>query len=313
MNTRRWLAWALSTILLAALPTLGSAQSDPTVDQIYQAANAGQLPQAQGMVDQVLRTHPDSAKAHYVKAELSARQHDGATAQQELASAERLAPGLPFARPAAVQALRTQVQQLAGVPAPDVSSARRMGGPPATAAQAPASASGGMPWGTVGIGAVVVLGAFALLRRRMGGVANGTPRGPFGSGPMPGGAMGSTGYGPGQAPGMQPGYGPNGYGGGYAQPGMGSGIGRGLATGLAVGAGALAAGEIGRRLLHPDGTPVQPDATSASNAWNDPGAGADPNADMGGQDFGIDETGSWDTGGGFDSGDVGGGGDNWNN
>jgi hypothetical protein len=174
----------------------------------------------------------------------------------------------------------------------------------------------------VAIGAAIVLGVLALMSRRKRGMAGGDGRGPFGSGPSAGGPMANTGSGPGQGPGMQPGWGPGmqpGYGPGPAQPGMGSSIGRGLATGLAVGAGAVAAGEIGRRLLHPDGTPVAPDAAGTS-AWDDAGA----NADMGGRDFGIDETGSWDTGGGvggvdtgnvdpgggLDSGDVGGG--DWN-
>jgi Flp pilus assembly protein TadD len=51
------------------------------------------------MMQQVLVAHPNSAKAHFVQAELSARQGNLARAQEELTTAEKLAPGLPFAKP----------------------------------------------------------------------------------------------------------------------------------------------------------------------------------------------------------------------
>ncbi|WP_427915265.1 tetratricopeptide repeat protein [Ramlibacter sp. MMS24-I3-19] len=303
MKTRHWIAWAISLALLFALPNLVWAQAEPTLDQIYQAANAGQLPKAQGMIDQVLRTHPDSAKAHYVKAELSARQHDAAAARQELATAERLAPGLPFAKPGAAQALRTQVEHLGSAPSQDVT--RQMGASARPDAPQPAAARG-LPWGTLALGAAILVGLVALMRRRNRPLASGYGSGPMGSGPAQG-PMTNAGYGPGmQPPGYGPGYGPYG---GYPQQGMGSGIGRGLATGLAVGAGAVAASEIGRRMFHPDGSQVMPDASSTGSAWTGD-AGAMDNADMGGQDFGVNDAGSWDSGGGMDSGDVGGG--DWN-
>jgi hypothetical protein len=314
MKTRHWIAWAVSLALLAALPTTVWAQTEPTLDQIYQAANAGQVPRAQEMVDQVLRTHPNSAKAHYVKAELAARERDASTAQQELATAERLAPGLPFAKPGAAQALRTQVQHL-GSASPSDSSARQMGGPAGPGSER-APASGGLPWGKVAIGAVILFGLLALMRRRTRGMpGGGYASGPVAGGAMPGGPMNSTGYGPGMQPGAgygQPGYGPGSAPGYGQQPGMGSGLGRGLATGLAVGAGAVAAQEIGRRMFHPDGSQVLPDPSSTGAAWND--AGSMDNVDMGGQDFGISDAGSWDSagGGGMDAGDVGGGSD-WDN
>jgi Tfp pilus assembly protein PilF len=78
---------------------------DATVQQVYQAAEAGKLIEAQAMMDKVLQAHPNSGKAHFVKAELLARQGKNAEAAKELATAERLAPGLPFAKPQAVQKL----------------------------------------------------------------------------------------------------------------------------------------------------------------------------------------------------------------
>ena len=50
------------------------AQAEPTINQIYEAAQSGKLDQAQTMVQQVLIAHPNSAKAHYVQAELFGRQ-----------------------------------------------------------------------------------------------------------------------------------------------------------------------------------------------------------------------------------------------
>jgi uncharacterized protein len=307
MKISRWMALLVSLALFAWAGGSAMAQGEPTLDQIYQAANTGRMNDARSMIDQVLKNHPRSAKAHYVKAEIAARQHEGAVAQEELASAERIEPGLPFAKPQSVAALRTQIQDLSSARAQPRSNTMGMNGAPA-AASAPASP--GLPWGKIIIGLAVALGIMALLRRRVpspttyGAPAqynNGTPA----SGP---------GYGPGYGgPGMQPGM-----GGGYApygqppQPGMGSTLGRGLATGLAMGAGAVAAEEIGRRMLDHRGNPIPPDANAGNFGLSDPSAM--DNVDMGGNDFGVNDAGSWDDGGGggMDAGDIGGGGD-WDN
>jgi len=57
------------------------ADSDPTMDQIYTAAAGGHLDQAQQMISQVLADHPTSAKAHYVQAELYAKEGKTALAR----------------------------------------------------------------------------------------------------------------------------------------------------------------------------------------------------------------------------------------
>ena len=85
------------------------AQAEPTINQIYEAAQSGKLDLAQTMVQQVLIAHPNSAKAHYVQAELFARQGFAVKGREALVMADKLAPGLPFAKPEAVQALRTQL------------------------------------------------------------------------------------------------------------------------------------------------------------------------------------------------------------
>lgn len=303
MKSGRWMAWLLAVALLAwgAGPAL--AQGEPTIDQIYQAANAGRVGEARSMIDQVVRNHPKSAKAHYVKAEVAARQHEAAVAKEELATAERIAPGLPFARAESVQALRTQIDHLASARAP--SRAPAMGAAPAPA---PAPGAPGLPWGRIVIGLAVALGIVALLRRRMPAPTTyGSAPGAYNAGmPTANAEPGSSPPGT-YGPGVQPpsGAGPYPYGAPAAPPSMGSTLGRGLATGLAVGAGAVAAQEIGRRMFDHRGNPVAPDANPANFGLSDPSAM--DNVDLGGKDFGIDDAGSWDDGGSADAGDVGGG------
>lgn len=312
MKISRWFAWLFALAFLAGGGGAALAQNEPTIDQIYQAANGGRLDEARSMIDQVLKNHPKSAKAHYVKAEVAARQREAGVARDELATAERLAPGLPFAKPQSVEALRTQITDLSSAPATQ----RRSMGAPATA-PVPAG-GGGLPWGKVIIGLAIALGVIALVRRAMS--RSSTAAGPYSGGIPPTNTNYGPGAGPGQGYGPGPGYGPGvppagpyPYGAPGAAPSMGSTLGRGLATGLAVGAGAVAAQEIGRRMFDHHGNPVPPDAANANAGnfgLNDPAAM--DNVDMGGNDFGINDAGSWDDGGSMDAGDVGGGGD-WDN
>ena len=95
---------AITVLLTAAALAAGSALAqEPTLNDVYRAAQSGNMAQAQRMMDDVLRAHPNSAKAHYVEAELMARQGQLSAAATELNTAERLEPGLPFAKPEAVR------------------------------------------------------------------------------------------------------------------------------------------------------------------------------------------------------------------
>jgi predicted Zn-dependent protease len=107
----------IAIIPAAVLLTLGSlsfwrvqaAEVEPTVSQIYQAFRSGHLEQAQQMLDQVLRDHPDSAKAHFVQAEIDAAEGHYELARAQLARAEQLKPGLPNIKPRAVQELKAKL------------------------------------------------------------------------------------------------------------------------------------------------------------------------------------------------------------
>jgi uncharacterized protein len=96
---------AAASLTLGALPysPAQAAEAEPTVAQIYQAFRSGHLEQAQQMLDRVLRDHPDSAKAHFVQAEIDAAEGHRDLARSELARAEKLKPGLPDVKPRSVQ------------------------------------------------------------------------------------------------------------------------------------------------------------------------------------------------------------------
>src|SRR5664279_971857 len=85
------------------------AEEDATMHQVYLAAESGNFNEAQSMMDKVLRDHPNSAKAHFVEAELLAKQGLFSNAGVELNNAERLQPGLPFAKPEALQKLKSRI------------------------------------------------------------------------------------------------------------------------------------------------------------------------------------------------------------
>ena len=291
---RFFVRWILAlTVLFGA--GLAMAQQEPTVKEIYAAAQAGKLSEAQVMVQQVLVAHPNSAKAYFVQSELYARQGNIGRARESLANAERLEPGLPFAKPESVTALRNQLSAANAAPV------ARLGAPVAQKAEpqntwiVPLLLAGG----------VIVVAYFIFRPRRPQTVViddRNTLQGPQSFGGN-GGAM------------VQPTYGPSPYGaGGYGQPmygqapgsGLGGRIMGGVATGLAVGAGVVAAEAIGRSLMGEHERPAHPD-----NNFND-GSFANydnvnPNPNMGGQDFGINDASSWDDGG------ASGGGSDWDN
>jgi len=100
---------SLSLVLALAAASAPVLAADATPNQVYEAARSGHLAQAQQMINQVLRDHPQSGEAHYVAAEVNARMGNLALARQHLADARRLEPGLPFASQGSVQRLERQL------------------------------------------------------------------------------------------------------------------------------------------------------------------------------------------------------------
>lgn len=194
------------------------AADNPSIHQIYAAAEAGRFVEAQRMMDQVLKDHPDSAKAHFVEAELLAKQGRIADANGELRRAEALAPGLPFAKPESVQHLK---QLLAG------------GGVGVVSYAAPVAPARGISWSGVLLGGGVIAMLIFGLRRLFARRAAPAVYAPSATGPTYGGTP------MGQVP-------PQGGG------GLGSSIVGGLATGAAVGAGMVAGEAIAHHFLDGD-------------------------------------------------------------
>src|SRR6202790_1482045 len=96
----------LAGTVAAAAVTVAVSFSAPV---LADAAEAGRFDQAQQMMDQVLKDHPQSAKAHYVQAELYAKEGKTALARAELPEAESIDPGLTHENPRAVLALKSQL------------------------------------------------------------------------------------------------------------------------------------------------------------------------------------------------------------
>jgi len=278
----KWLA-------IAALLSFGGAmaQSEPTLNQVYEAAQAGRLEQAQVMMQQVLVAHPGSAKAHFVQSELWARQGKLSQAREALASADKLAPGLPFAKPQAVQALRAQLAAQNNPP--------RLSAPSAQALGAGAPSASSFPWGLALMlgGAAVALGIFML--RKKPTASFDSPAAYASQGNPQGGLSGPQGFGMGNNMGagaMAPPYGQ------AAGTGLGGKVMGGLATGLAVGAGVMAAQAIGKSLMGNHDSAGRMTDGAANNGFEPlPG-----NSDSGGENFGVNDAGSWDDGNAVDSG-----------
>ena len=273
---------ALFSIVLAIGARVLAA--DPTLDQVYEAVHAGRLNQAQGMMAEVLRDHPNSAKAHYVEAEILAKQGRGAEARSELNRAEQLAPGLPFVSQTSVQELRGVIASREARQAPALIDVQP--------AVTPAVHESTFPWGGLLIVVIAGLIVFAIIRARRSAAPSfpaGGSAGAYSSSAPP--VMPPSGAIP-AASGLPP-VAPMG-------GGVGSGIVGGLVTGAAVGAGMVAGEALAHDLIDRHGS------SGDVHRSDVPAVATDD--DLGGQDFGINDGGSWDDGGGSLGGSSG---DDW--
>lgn len=294
-------SFARMTLLASALALAVPAfAAEPTIHEVYLAAEAGKFTEAQAMMDQVLKAHPNSATAHFVEAELLAKQGKFAQAQAELATAERIAPGLPKVDPKALSKLRTLLAE-GQKPATSYSQqAPRNSNPGYSNSNYGAPKSSGIPWGTVLIFGAGLLGfiwlATRFMAKRNQAAADYQPA----AGYTPGAA--APGYAPGNAYPQQA-YPQQGYGQPQQGPSMGSRIMGGLATGAAVGAGIVAGEALARQFTggsHESGSSQPRNDIVYDDPSRDELLRRD---DMGGNDFGV--SGGWDDGG--SGGDSGGG------
>ena len=272
MTIRKVINLFVGVFAAAVLLTSNAAFAEATLPEVYQAVQSGQMAKADAMMKEVLQNHPNSAKAHYVAAELYLKEGKLEAARNHFIKAQNLAPGLPFAQPESVQKLQVQLASGASIPA---------------ASQA-SIFSNPLFWGLI---AILVIGVAIVMKRRKAEAVQvynapsagypGTPGGPTA---YPGGPGGP------------------GYPGAPAAGGMGSGLMGSLATGAALGAGmyagqALAGSLMGGR----DSGHSNADHNANSNMSQVGGpASLDPN-------FGVRDASSWDDGGASSWDDSGGG------
>jgi clan AA aspartic protease (TIGR02281 family) len=100
---------AFAVVVCALSLSAAADEALPTIDQIYIALQYGRSDEAQHMISQVLTARPNSAKAHYVQAEVYARAGKQSQARAELKKAEDLQPDLRFATAHAIAELRAQL------------------------------------------------------------------------------------------------------------------------------------------------------------------------------------------------------------
>ncbi|CAN5820235.1 hypothetical protein BH11PSE13_BH11PSE13_21590 [soil metagenome] len=295
------LALALTVPVFAmaqADTTTASRTREPSIDDIYKAAESGKLSEADGMIAKVLTAHPGSAKAHFVHAELLAKEGKLGAAKTAYAKAEELAPGLPFAKPEAVAGLLQRMDGSASRTATtrSLDSSTRNAVTQTSQPQTTESSSIGTP-AKVGIVALLLAAGFFMFKRISGarpgaGSAAGAPVNSQAGYPNPS-YGGPSSYAPGSmAPSNYP-YAPP----APAAPSVTSGLGGALMTGAAVGLGAVAVEQAVRHLSQRDRPDDIVERRRDQPAF-DNNLGPDTNADMGGSDFGISDAGSWDNGGG---------------
>ena len=292
---------AVVGLVFAALSSVAFAL--PTVQQVEAEAKAGRYAQAENMMSEVVAAKPESARAHYVYAELLAHNANFSRASTEAAKAREIDPALSFTDANKFRTFEDTLRRELSPPARSTGTAAR---PASTGysepSAAPATRQGGIPGWVWLVGLVVLaVAAWRMIsgRNRMapGGMAAGMPAGAYPGGP--GGAGGATFNGAPYGQGGMP------YGQGGVQQGRGGSM---LGTGLAA-AGGVAGGMLLGEMLHRH----QGQDGGVSNLGGLAPGGYDAGSDTAATelenrsvDFGSGGN-DWDSGGG--SADFGGGGD----
>lgn len=220
------------TLVLLALTSVSASAADSPKD-VQALIAKGDYPAAEAALRQAVSEHPQSAKVHYVLAEVLAHEGNIGEAKTEATKAATLDPSTKFTDPAKFQHFQRELDAALAPPSarastrPAAAPARLSEPQPAASTEAGGGQSHLSGWLIGGI--VVVLIIFFMMRRRQNTnsqFGNGYPPAP----PMNGGQS----YG-GQPYGSNPGYGNPGY-----APPPSSGMGTAVAAGL----GGLAAGAL---------------------------------------------------------------------
>ena len=280
-----------SIAALALVVVSAGAWALPTTQDVETAVQQGNYGQAESMMGEVVAAKPDSAKAHYVYAEMLAHNRNFAKATEEATRARQLDPAIKFTTPDKFSAFEQLLQR------EQTLQTRSLASPAALAPSPPraASPSPGVPGWVWAAAALAVIGFFLWRSFKR---SNADTPGAAAAG-LAESAVGTP-LNPGGSPGMSP------YGTGMPGAAPGSGL---LGTGLAV-AGGVAGGMLLDEMLHnhsgAGGTPldrVMPGATPlpANDAANE--------LENRPVDFGSEN--DWDAGGAPDLGGSSDGGGGW--
>ena len=272
MKMQNILKCMVSVCASAVLLTSNVAMAEATLPQVSQAIQSGQLAKADAMMKEVLQNHPNSAKAHYIAAELYLKEGKLDAARNAFVRAENLAPGLPFAQAESVQRLQTQLRTT-NAPVPE-------------SAGVGSILSSPLFWILI---AILIAGVVFFMKNRKRPEPVQVYNAPTANSPYPG-APGAPGSYPPGAPGYP----------GAPAPSMGGGLMGSLATGAALGAGMVAGQALASHLM---GGGNQANPGNVNNDFNKVGG---PAADA--PNFGVRDGSSWDDAG-SNSWDDGGGGD----
>lgn len=297
---------------LSLLCAVSMAWALPSLQEVETETRAGHYAEAENMMAQVIAAKPESAKAHYVYAELLAHNANFSKAASEAGKARELDPKIGFTDPDKFRSFEQTLQREQN-PAPRqrVSERPTSGSLAAPAVQSESVGRPGIP-GWIWIGGLILL---AIVAWRM--IGRSSPRVSNSLATAGGqGGYGAAGYGPGgpAGPAGSPGYGPGGvapgYGQGVAPAGRGGGL---LGTGLAV-AGGVAGGMALDELLHHRGENGAANNIGGFQPGGYQPSGIDPAAqELESRPVDFGNGGDWDSGGGgsIDTGGDSGGGGGW--
>ena len=260
-----------SLVVVASIMIGSSVLAEPTVKEIYQTSQTDRAA-ALNMINAVIKNRPNSARAHFIKAELLLSMNKKAEAKESFFVAEKLDPTFAYARPETVTKLRTALGVKSKPDLFDNTSMFIVGG--------------------IIVGGVIII--WLIVRRRETEYPRYLPSGglnkpitPYNQVPP----LSENNSVPPSATGVA------GATGTAAAPSRGSGIMGGLATGAAMGAGAVAGAALVNHMMNGNKASAAPAEPTA--AAPEPAPSYVPDSDFGFSDSGSD----WGGDSGGDGGD----------
>lgn len=261
-------------LALLLLSVTATAYALPSLEDVEHAVHRNDYVSAESMTREVVNAQPNTAKPHYILAEILAHEGKINEARTQAAQAKQLDPAVRFTTPDKFARFEAELNGNASAPRAATAPEHK----PETSGESGSS----FLWVVLIVGGLI---AFFAMRRRAAPPSYGAYTNP--NAPVPG----------------QPGYGAQGYPPGYPPPGGGAG------HTVAAGLGGLAAGMLAEHLI--EGATGHHDANG--NPLYMPSSDITPNESVENRPVDFGSSNDWgndsggDSGGGFD----GGGGGDW--